>query len=264
MESTVEDSYNSGTDRLATHLVGIRLCVKYPNLPKVHTDLASSFVLEVRGKWFLITAGHFLRQIDDAVAANGQVKVQLADGLSSKGKFRMLLPYPYSRNECCVIDKDGLDFAVLPISPLMQETMKANGTKSLGLDCIRNAAPPDAEFSLHGLPTELIVDLSDESRDSFLLSSTLLRLDRLPTCPPSITDEPGLSFYGRLRDGMQIKSIKGMSGGPIFAVGINDLGKKVYWLVAVQSCWDSKTKEIAGCLVRPIAEAVETYIEGQA
>ena len=71
------------------------------------------------------------------------------------------------------------------------------------------------------------------------------------------TDVP--MFYGHLDWNDSLDSIKGMSGGPVFAFRRTKKGLS-YWLLAVQSTWLRDTKEIAACRIRPLAEEIANII----
>lgn len=253
-----DENYKSGNDRLATHLVGIHVKATYPNDSTIHTALCSSFILEIEGEWFLVTAGHFLSRLQEALSKGAKLTVQLADGLTSKSTSKFLLPFNFQIESTFFLDESGLDYGLIPLDMLTRMNMERNGCKSLAKDSWNSLAPMEYEHVLLGLPSEL---LNNNVKNGFELAHTAIQVEPLKTCPPNITPQRGLSFFGRLIEPFTVADIDGMSGSPIFAIGKNAEGKNVYWLVAVQSRWHRSSREIAGCLIEPFTQEVEKIIK---
>jgi len=64
-------------------------------------------------------------------------------------------------------------------------------------------------------------------------------------------------FYGRVWLDDELQSIKGMSGGPIFAFQKDGNGLQRYWLIALQSRWLNQSHYIAACQVAALGEAIQ-------
>ena len=73
------------------------------------------------------------------------------------------------------------------------------------------------------------------------------------------TDVP--LFYGRVELGNMADSIKGVSGGPIFAFQSTEENNLRYWLVAIQSRWRNVSHNIAASLTRPLCDAIEKWLQ---
>jgi hypothetical protein len=115
------------------------------------------------------------------------------------------------------------------------------------------------EFLLLGLPEETTIKIEGEG---FMPRPVILPLHGLDAPPPGY-ETPYPRFCAKIFDNVTIKSIVGMSGGPIFGIGITSDGKKRYWTVAIQSAWLPSERIIFGCpipvFMRLMDEAVAYF-----
>jgi hypothetical protein len=68
-------------------------------------------------------------------------------------------------------------------------------------------------------------------------------------------------FVGRLFDNVTLESMEGMSGGPIFGVGLSPDGMRRYWVIAIQSSWLPTKRIVFGCPVPVFASLVEYKLQ---
>ena len=67
-------------------------------------------------------------------------------------------------------------------------------------------------------------------------------------------------FVGQLDRELPIKSVVGMSGGPIFGFR---LGERIaYWVVALQSSWNASTRTVYACPLPILASMLTKWSEG--
>ncbi len=114
----------------------------------------SAFVISVRNVWFLVTAGHILRDLDSRLRAGRQiVKSRLIDGFSS-GKSFPAIPFTLGDTPQWHVYDDGLDYALIPLRPSFVLQLMAGGVSALGENAWTSVPDsPDAYFLL-GFPKQ--------------------------------------------------------------------------------------------------------------
>jgi hypothetical protein len=220
--------------------------------------LITAFPLEVHGHWFLITAGHVLKEIEDFVKSGGEVvKCRLIDTLASDAPDKKLsLPFDYEAEVTAHFDYNkGLDFGVLPIRSIQREAMERNHVTPFNEEMWQEPEGRADYYMLLGAPSEL-AELDDYVAKFGSLIYQVLPLDEKPEAFPEVE---GSMFYGVLRESDVVSSIKGMSGGPILALRWVD-GHLRYWLHAIQSAWLPNTREIRACQVWAFAEILSDVV----
>ena len=223
---------------------------------------ASCFVLSVRGEWFLITAGHVLEEIAEARRLGQVMRHWFLDDTTSEGARHSIgVPFAFEAAPTFRQDVDGVDYGFIHLRPLYREALKKNGIIALDEDAWRKRTPADFdEYCLLGVPWE---GIGPGTRpQSFQKWTVLFPLEpvELTAVPDEMRQKRFPRFFARLPDRLgddtfEMKTIKGMSGGPIF--GIKDLdGERHYWVIALQSGWDKSSRIIAGCYIRFFGEVI--------
>jgi hypothetical protein len=109
-----------------------------------------------------------------------------------------------------------------------------------------------------GFPEHLIPE-PERNQQGSIVSGTvqpvMLSLQRMAT--PESEDEPATPwFVGQMDSRIDIPSVKGMSGGPIYGFRRSDDGRWWYHVVALQSWWNRQTRTVYGCSLPVFAEAL--------
>lgn len=246
-------------DTAAKHFVCLSYRATFPEVgPEVQQCFASCFVAEISDLWWLITAGHVITGIKQAMAQGGRVsEFSLHDKLAGNDFFAV--PYSFNADEWVVLDskEDGTDFAAAPLHVLEAMNLQAGGIKPI--DAALWGSEPLDQYShwlLAGIPDES----HTVERGRRVLKLTLFPV--APTsAPASVVTKPGehLAFAKLLRlpsvDGVVVNDLAGMSGGPIFGLKEGEAFFR-YWLIGVQSGWYSASRIISFCPVRQYFEAV--------
>ncbi len=227
----------------------------------------SGFIMEVAGYWFLVTAGHILRDIEVMLSGGKRTVAQseLIDYLGAGAKHFQPIPFPfvdtphyYELNE-----SSGADYGVIYLRPLIRDNLVANGVVRVEERNWRNQENVDFEhFFMLGLPTEnMVKELSDTSghvTTSIRIQPSMLPVERLESVPESLANLDGPQFIGKLLvPESSLQSIDGMSGGPIIGLRRNQDGSALYWIVAVQSGWLSQRRIVHACPFPPFACKLE-------
>jgi len=263
-DSTQERNREVLHDALCRHLVCLGVRFEYLSeqegaKARERRDLYSCFVVEVKGKWFLVTAGHILKSLEEAVAAKRIriVRSFYADFFGHRGVLEKLTPFPFeSIPKFFIDDRDlGLDFAFMPLSHIFQEGLKKSGIIPFTEANWKNWHPLCfSSYWMLGFPSE--VDGRKDSRDDrdvldTKLSSVIVSLDAvkyrslIPSSIP-ITESKFPWFIGKINVDIPF-NIQGMSGGPVFGLTDAASDSLAYTAVAMQSHWYPDSRIIMGC-----------------
>jgi hypothetical protein len=227
----------------------------------VQTLVVTTFILSISGHWFLITAGHCIREIEAMTHKYGyQLKrCQLIDSLGLGAKHLEPIPFAYKNSfPTCLSDDFAFDYGVMILSPYYKPLLKANNMQALDEE-VWKLQPSNIDFyMLLGIPGELVkVD-----SENIEIGSTLHKVERLYEKPEGFTQVNAPLFYGRIVLPEEMTSLKGMSGGPILAFHHNEKGELRYWLIALQSRWLSGSHYIAACPTSLLGRFLEEEIIG--
>lgn len=216
----------------------------------------TAFVLSISDQWFLITAGHCIRCIENLVKDHGYeiARCLLIDSLGSGAVHRELIPFGYQESQPTYLsDGYGFDYGVMVLSPYYKQLLEANKVEALS-ERVWKEQPAKVDFHLLlGIPAEFVqVDL-----ECLRLVPTLRPVTALDQRPEGFADVEATLFYGRIALGEDVHSIEGMSGGPVFAFHQNEQGELRYWLIALQSSWLPKSRFVAACPTKLLGHFLE-------
>ena len=208
--------------------------------------VVTTFVLEVLDRWFLITAGHCIRAIESLTGRCGYniIRCQLIDSLGLGATHQEPIPFAYKEaHPACLSDDYAFDYGVMVLSPYYRRLLEVNKVQALNELVWRNEPVKVDFYILLGIPMESVkVDAS-----SIEIAPTLLTVEPISEKPKGFAEVDAPLFYGRIVLGERLRSIEGMSGGPLFAFHKNESGELRYWLTALQSRWLPKSQFIAAC-----------------
>lgn len=215
-----------------------------------NTTVLSGFVMEIDDQWYWTTAGHSLKQLDEQIAA-GKLSVLGCSFVDYMGyQATKKLDYPFMYEPGCGIavhePTEGLDYALIPIDPLMRINFADNKVKPIEKRTWVHTPHLKFDFyKLLGIPeSQVTLSPTDDEAISFtpVLASVI---------PIDTKDVPRISshqwFAGKMPAVSQIKTVVGMSGGPIFGFRKHPDGQLAYHVVALQSRWFEKTDFVMGC-----------------
>src|SRR5262245_55374717 len=109
----------------------------------------SGFILSIRGRWNLVTAGHILRKLESGLIAN-QIALNRCYLIDSYGPNPATdLPTPFTFEDAPKIyaDQDGLDFGLIGLSDYYTRLLLANGVLPFAeIDWVKQPQQFDAYF----------------------------------------------------------------------------------------------------------------------
>lgn len=238
---------------LSKHIIMMRFIFKKGDEQEQSFQI-TSFVFSVSDRWYLITAGHCIDQVD-LYRKNGYelLGCRLWDGLGHDSLHAYEIPFTYDISNIETYREHELDYGIIELSPYYKSILESNNVKPLS-EATWQVQPPKVDiYKLLGIPAELISFHSSSAIESIKPALiTVEHLDKRPAKFP-VSDFEEYIFYGKL-DYDQSFSIVGMSGGPIFAFHFNEAGEARYWVAALQSSWFADSGYIKGCAISVIGE----------
>ncbi len=240
------------------HMVALNVAWEGPDgVPQ--RDAYACFVLEVRGEWFLVTAGHSLADLYSALPKYRRVQCSLFDAWHKRAS-RVPVPFPLLEAKHFLVDEDGLDLGVVHLESHFRRMLAANGIRAFDEKAWRH--PPDdmlLRYALIGFPEQFIErQVTSSGSVQLSVNPTLIYLERVD--PPPEMSKPFPCFYGKLPDrlynehtGASLDEMTGFSGGPILGFSVNNEGQMKYFLVALQSAWRRDLRVLRGPLMSVVA-----------
>ena len=228
----------------------------------------SAAVIEVRGEWYLLTAGHNVEKME-AAATRADMKL-VACGLDDTyaPERRDNTPIHYfdfvGAPRFCRNTR-GVDFGLIHVRQHYRELLKANGIQALTEDYWNPA-------KVHRCGVFLMVGFPEDSTNSGITFSeghyvarvkgapSFILIDRLPVPPPGCASTRYPRFIGQIRPEHDVGDIAGMSGGPIFCFRGHDF--EPYFLAAIQSTWIKKKGITFGCPIPLILDLAADFFAG--
>lgn len=240
-----------------------------------HRDVAvyCGFLLELHDYLFWVTAGHCLKDDLDARIFDGSVRVVgggFMDYFGHEASHWHLVPFIYECGRGFYVEqpKYGLDYALIALDSLKAKALAANGVKVVSRH--NWIHQPNIQFDFYrmlGIPKDQVHRrrLPDGTVDVQVrpVLAALHRIDRsvLTEWPSGMTTAPSDDwFIGRLDPQVDLETLEGMSGGPIYGFRRNAEGQLTYHVVALQSRWWTKSRTIFGCSVPLFAEQVHEML----
>lgn len=222
----------------------------------------SGFLVEVEAVWFFITAGHVIKQIREAMESGAQFDMWRLDDQTAGKHFReggAAIPYDFKLDEWLEIEdeQEGIDYAATPICGLYRMQLEAGGAIPVRSDAWRYHDPTTRYWAMIGMPHEKV--LYDNVS---VISASIVIVPLIPTTPPEAATHKGANlFYARLADDAihVVRSVEGMSGGPIFAIEKLD-GEWKYWVIGVQSRWFPNSRVIGACPFASFAAELKAIV----
>lgn len=216
----------------------------------------TSFVLSVQKQWFLVTAGHCLQKVDELKREGYAIhKCYLMDsmGVGATHFEPIIFTYDLAKPQF-MADSREMDYGIIPLSTYYQELLSANNVSPLNEEVWRIQPNKPESFALIGIPDEFIQ--KDDNTVGIITALNWIEECEKPEHLPN-TELP--LFYGKIKLHSNQRSVKGMSGGPIFAFEqVN--GQYRYWLKALQSSWLDQSEIVIGCPTTFLGNVIDKMI----
>lgn len=222
--------------------------------------IVTFFVLSVAGNWFLITAGHCIRNLEKLISAGYQItQSYLIESLGLEARHREAIPFHYEGVQPIYLNIDDgleLDYGFIHLSTYYKELLQKNNIQPFDETTWRLQPRILDFYFLVGLPE----DLGVVNNDTIELAPILLVVNKIHEVPDNYPKSELPLFYGHIQLHEDITTIKGMSGGPILGFYENEIGELKYWLIAVQSHWFPSTQVIVAYPTLPLGEFLDSVL----
>jgi len=238
---------------LHKHVVPVLFTVqKEQDIQRFHI---TTFVMSISGQWFLITAGHCIQKVQEYLDSGYKIiSSRLIDSLGTGAKCPNPIPFVYKESYPeCLSEKYELDYGYMVLSLYYKRLLLANNVHALDEEVWKKQPAQVDCYKLLGIPSELVLVTSS----NISITPSLLTVEVLKEKPDGFTEVNAPLFYGHINLGDGLESIKGMSGGPIFAFYKNKKGELRYWLTAIQSRWLPESSNIVACPAKRFGNILE-------
>ena len=225
---------------------------------EIYEAQISSFVISIKGKWLLVTAGHCLRDIEVNIEKGYKfIKCGLADSLGINPNDHFYVHFIYNKCKKVIIEDYGLDIGLIFLTDYYKKLLQANNVVALSEECWEKQ-PEDPEcYALVGIPDVLI----EKSKKGSEFHPAFFDVKKCESKPEVFPDVEIPRFYGRINLEGKIDSISGISGSPIFAFKKDNQGQLKYWLTAVECSWLNESQHISGCYIKDVAKSIGNTME---
>lgn len=248
-----------------SHLVALGVTFEHKDSKKLQSALQfaayAGTLIKIHNTICFLTAGHILKDLEQALKSD-QVQIKravLADTFGLHCVSNHPIPFDLRNAKLFYIDDDleGLDFGVIILEPYYVRLLALNGMVALEeKNWIHQHNVKFEGYLMLGLPEEF-TSLSVNGDAG--VKPTMLRVERLDCAPASAAQTQYPRFVGQLPQGLPLKSVSGMSGGPIF--GFSHRPELRYWVVALQSSWVPDRGIVYGCPVPILASLMTEWAE---
>jgi len=236
------------------HLVPIIISLKKDQ--EIQETVLTAFLMSVMDKWYLITAGHSISKIEKLTNQHGYEisKCLLVDYLGTGTKHHQPIPFVYEQaNPTCISDERDFDYGFLEVSPHYRNLLEINNVIPLDEE-VWKKRPKKIDFYLMlGIPGETV----KVNPNNIEFTPTLFSINFLPNQPKGFSETVIPQFYGEIILDDRIRSIEGVSGGPVLGFYENEKGEMRYWVVALQSAWLPKSHIISACPTHILGDVIE-------
>ena len=264
---------NSLVDYFCRHLVA--LCITFQHLDDkkqpigdIKFDASPGIVINIRGIYYFLTAGHILKDLENLLSKKMALIYSsvLADTFGINSTSPQPIPFDFLNEPKFFIDNDdeGLDFGLIMLRKYYIELLDKNGIIAIHEEnWIKQNSVDFHSYAMLGLPYEFITEIqraSDQNMQTLgTVSPTLIFIQKSTNSIENLKKTKYPRFIGQMPNDMPLRSIIGMSGGPIF--GFNHDTPMRYWIVAIQSAWLKTRKIIFGCPIPVLANLLTKWTD---
>ncbi len=224
------------------------------------SSIITAFVLSISDQWFLVSAGHCLDEIEENIKRGYKISnCRLVDSLGLGAKYYDSIPFDYEGSfPVRLSGNPNFDYGFIYLTPYYRRLLEKNNIQPLDEEVWKKQPSKVDFYALIGLAQELTT-VTSESMEARPSLHRIIPLDAKPEGFPQT--EISL-FYGRVLIGGPVRSIKGMSGGPILAFHQEEDGHLKYWLIALQSSWLPQSRYICAYPTKLLADWIDGKING--
>ena len=256
-------------------VVGLGYTAKKSDSSERTYQHTSGFLLTIEDTWYFVTAGHvftYKEKLKHAGYSIGQWHFDDSAGWTEKER-RIPPPFTFTNEDTFVYETDeGHDYGAIRIKPFHRRELEANEKVALTEHQWESDTIPDLKaFCIVGVPGERVQPL--DTSDQFIVNKGLAFLEVIPVQEENVPQKfrrKTSCFYGEIADELTdeasritVESIKGMSGGPIFALLFTETGTLTATVIAIQSAWRPEERLVIGCPVKGFPEHLQEFFNSR-
>lgn len=253
--------------RYLVTLAGLRYDLDHHQEPRDPATpfFCSGFLLSLDERWYLVTAGHVLKNMEEAVREGRHFYegFKLVDCYGSRAPHKDPIPFDFdAANKVYQYDEEnGLDYALIAISPLYQKLLEANNVIAIREpDWERWKRTRYKDHFMLGFQKELIEQAVVPGANDYLVRGqpvpTFIYVHKLRSPPANLRKTKYPRFVGQVGPNDSVGNLAGMSGGPIFGV----TSKSKHGIVAIQSAWLPTSRVIFGCPIGTFTKLAKDHL----
>jgi hypothetical protein len=255
---------------LARHAVAFSVEFGKPeDLNPTDGVVLSGFIIEVRGVWLLVTAGHIIEDINTRLRDGWVIKQgHLYDGWAKGAVHRGELDFPHIRNpdktQFHIYDDLGRDYAVILLRDYYKNLLQANGVVPLSAAAWDNIPWGEIQrFAVYGFKDSEITPLKESGNfEGYEFRPAIINYEPVKDVPEELKKNlPRLFFAPPKDESGQAINLKGMSGGPVFGFTRQTDGQWRVWLVGVQSHQAELSRLAIVCPMEEFIRAVQAGMD---
>jgi hypothetical protein len=141
------------------HFVPLSCIQRLDDTGTENVILISGFIIEIRGFWFYVTAGHILRDFQKVLDAGGEFDIWRFGDQTAGNKFKDIgIPFDFSLERWIVIEDEetGLDYAATILEDYYRRLLEVGGVVPLTIETWGNQTYEHDHLAVVGIPSETI------------------------------------------------------------------------------------------------------------
>jgi hypothetical protein len=236
-------------------------CEQHPVAGPPTTLVFSGFLVEVKGLWLYVTAGHILRRLRVALDAGSTFDTWRLWDYAAGDRFQGLaIPFDFRFDLWDVVfdDELGLDYAAVPVEGLYRQQLEAGGARALGRAAWSNHVASHDHWALFGVPSESV----NYDGERFITGRVVMTPLEHAETPELAKDKEQHQFFAKPLPGWgdYFKDADGLSGGPVFGFR-RGAERWRYGIIGVQSAWYRSSGILAICPFSSFGMALEELVD---
>lgn len=212
--------------------------------------MASGFVLEMKGRWFLATAGHHMRDLEELRKSrpDRRIVVTIADGFGYGAIDQTFVPLEYyDAHRIHQYDEEqGIDFGLILLRDNTCDLLKANGRVPVVEHHWQDWS--DVEFASYTIVGILCEGSHEIAGNGLYMRTAQFDLSPIEAPPAQLARFTQPMRFFKITDLGDTKSIVGMSGCPILGIRLTQEPFQMsYFFIGIQSGWLPGKQLIFAC-----------------
>ncbi len=240
------------------HFVTLSCLQLAPGADAQKVFVFSGFLIEIRGVWLYVTAGHIVRDIRKSLESGVTFDRWRLDDQTAGNRFNgAAIPYDFRIERWLVIEDEsvGLDYAVVVLDGFYCRALEAGGAAPLGKETWGDHVSEHDHWALVGIPSETV----QFDQITAIAAKVVITPLEQASEPLAAGRKAENQFYARITDPGSVKDADGMSGGPVFALKFRE-GRWWYTVIGIQSAWYRDSRVIVACPFSSLGIALEEIV----